>query len=43
MPNTLSQCTYMVQAYRQQGNMYWNYNGTGSGYECQLIAMEIKE
>ena len=43
MPNTLSQCTYMVQAYRQQGNMYWNYNGTGAGYIANLIAMEIKE
>ena len=43
LPNTLSNCTYMVQAYRQQGDMYWNYAGTGTGNEAQLIAMEIKE
>ena len=43
MPNTLSLCNYKVQAYRQQGSMYWNYNGTGAGYIANLIAMEIKE
>ena len=43
MPNTLSLCNYKVQAYRQQGSMHWNYNGTGAGYIANLIAMEIKE
>ena len=43
LPNTLSQCTYNVQALKQQNSMYWNYAGTGGPHEAQLIAMEIKE
>ena len=45
LPNTLSNCTYNVQALRQDGSgdMYWNYSGTGGPHETQLIAMEIKE
>ena len=42
-PNTTSQCTYEIQVYKAQGNVYWNYSGPGNPYETQLIAMEIKQ
>lgn len=42
-PNTTLQCTYKVQVYKAQGDIYWNYNGPGTGFEAQFIAMEIKQ
>lgn len=42
-PNTTSQCTYTVQVYKIQTDAYWNYNGPGSNYEAQVIAMEIAQ
>ena len=42
-PNTTQMCTYKLQVYKTQGNVYWNYNGPGGGNEAQLIAMEIKQ
>ena len=42
-PSTTSQCTYMVQVYKAQNGLYWNYNGPGGDFEAQLIAMEIKQ
>ena len=42
-PSTTSQCTYMVQVYKTQNGIYWNYSGPGGDFEAQLIAMEIKQ
>ena len=41
-PNTTSQCTYVLQIYKQTGSSLWNYDALTTP-QAHLIAMEIKE